>query len=167
MLEKYKSLLFQNLGGIIIALDNEGCVTYANQEALDLLGYTVEEMIGCNWFDLISGEGKNSQLHELYQSIISGKTELFSRESTRDIVAKNGRVISVAWRNNLVRDENGDVVGIVSFGHDVTEEKLARMRLSLHHEIAQIIMMDRPFAEAAQMFLQAIGLQLGWALGEK
>lgn len=166
MLERYQRLLWNNLGGLIVALDQEGRVSYANQEALDLMGYKEAELIGQDWIDLTAAPESRRMLRETFWANMAGGHDASFWESSREIITKNGRILNIAWRSNAVRDDEGNLIGTVSCGQNVTGEILARTRLVLHNKIAQIIELDKPFEEAARLFLEAIIRQLGWAMGE-
>ena len=166
MLEQYQRLLWNNLGGIIVALDREARVSYANQEALDVLGYKAEELLDHDWIELTGKPECRQSAREMFIANMVGRMDDSFWKSLREVIAKDGRILQIAWRNNLLRGDDGSILGIVSCGQDVTAEKSAQVRLYLHNKMAQIIELDKPFDEAAPLFLEAIARQLGWVMGE-
>lgn len=166
MLKTYQRLLWNSLGGIIVALDCQARISYANQEALDTFGYDAAEFIGQDWFSLMASPKDRRMQYEHFQANLTGRANDSFWETSREIAAKDGRILQIAWRSNLVRDDAGNIIGTISCGQNVTEEKLARTRLYLHNTIAQIVEMDHLFETAAGLFLAAIVRQLDWAMGE-
>lgn len=166
MLEQYRRLLWNNLGGVIVALDLAARVTYANQEALDMLGYTEQELLGRNWLEITALPEQRQQAQELFQRMVSGQMADPFLASSREIRTKSGRNVHMAWRSNPVVDDAGRIIGTVSCGQNMTEEKQARNRLDLHNKIAQIMELDRSFADSAGLFLAALAQQSGWVAAE-
>ena len=113
--------------------DLEGRVTYANPAALDLLGYTTDEVIGQRSHELFHHTRANGAPYpaaecQAGKSLTDGATrritdELFWR--------KDGRSIAVDYTSTPIR-EGGRVVGAVTVFDDVTHQR--QMKEQLRHQ---------------------------------
>ncbi|MCX6156266.1 MAG: PAS domain S-box protein [Candidatus Kapabacteria bacterium] len=39
------------------------------------------------------------------------------------VIHKNGNELIIAWHNNILKDENGEIIGSLSSGEDITDRK--------------------------------------------
>jgi PAS domain S-box-containing protein len=117
--KEYSENLIKVANMIIISLDMSGCVTMMNQTAETITGYTLAELKGKSWFEIVTPQDISQQVCEEFERI---KQQSGSGTFENPIVNKNGDKRIIAWHNNPII-ENGDVVGMVSFGSDITEKK--------------------------------------------
>src|SRR6476646_10932277 len=122
--------VFETLELIVIALDLEANITYANPFTERLSGWTNEELQGKNWFDQFrSGRG----------SFISRvREEEFPSHDQSTIIVRSGDRHQVDWYNVPLRDGTGAVTGILGIGRDMTAERTDQRSL----EVAERRMMD-------------------------
>lgn len=114
--KKYRSLFDQTHDSIFL-ISLEGRIMTANQRGQELLGYSLKELERMN-VDQISIELEESQ--GVMQRLQAGeKIPLFERQFRR----KDGRIIHVEIRADLVRDDQGKPLYIQSLTRDVTERK--------------------------------------------
>ena len=103
-------------------LDLEGKIVRINKTEADMMGYTIEEMVGKPIFDFISPdqleEAKNRYKERLHKDYHSTGFE-------RKYTAKSGEKIFVSIKDKLVIDEKGQVTGLRSTLQDITENKKA------------------------------------------
>ena len=132
--------LVQNVNSIILVLTPDGIILFANRFACDFFGYTLSELVGSSVFDTIvptydeTGKKLATQL--------SG--ELRNPEQIESNVNENvlcdGTRVWIAWRNQAIRDEKGNLVEILTVGNDITdrkkaEEAIRRSEGTLHRTI--------------------------------
>ncbi len=111
-------------GVAFVALDREGRVTLLNRRGEDLLGYSAEEIIGQDWFDLCLPERLRADVRSVFRRLIAGEIDLFEYYEN-PVLTKSGDERIVAWHNTVVRDNTGCVIGTVSSGEDITERRQA------------------------------------------
>ena len=117
--------LIQTANVMIIGLDTEGNVTLFNPTAERLTGYTRAEIEGKNWFELLVPRDTYPRVHQEFSQLLTGGLPKSFRNPIR---TKSGEERFIAWSNNeLVRD--GTIIGTVSFGIDITDERQAQRRL--------------------------------------
>ncbi len=120
---KYKDLV-DNANSIILRWDIEGRILFLNPFGLSFFGYSEEEVIGRHVVGTIVPETDSYTSRDLSAMI----SELLShpdrfRNNENENMKKNGRRVWVSWTNNLVENERGEPVEILSIGNDITERK--------------------------------------------
>ena len=110
-------------GTIMVTLDRTGAITMINRYGLELLEYAEEQLIGKNWFEVVLPQPEGMEkVYPGYQQIISGNLENVS-SFENDILTATGRRRTIAWRNNYLLNNKGNIVGTLSSGMDITERK--------------------------------------------
>ncbi|MEQ9553035.1 MAG: PAS domain S-box protein [Coleofasciculus sp. G3-WIS-01] len=155
----------------IMVLDLEGKITYWNQGAQRLYGWSNQEAVGQNAHQL---------LHTIFPQPLSEiKAKLWHQEywpgelmqRTRD-----GTKITVASRWTLQREHQGDPFGILEVNHDITEYKQSekalrqseqRFRLAVNHSPDMFVIYDdqRRFIFVNTTTLERTGKSLAEYLG--
>ncbi len=102
---------------IAVQLDREGTIIFANDYLAQLSGWTREEIIGRNWFDLFIPGGVRNAMRRLHQESTSGE---LVQEYASEIVTRQGDFRLISWTNSRMLDASGHFVGITSLGMDIT-----------------------------------------------
>jgi PAS domain S-box-containing protein len=118
---------------MIIGLDRDGRVDLINQRGCELLGYTAEEIRGRNWFQTVVPVKARDAVLQVFRQIMTGELPALSHYEN-EILTKNGDVRHVVWNNTIERDVEGEIVGTLSSGQDITELKRAEEERKRHHE---------------------------------
>ena len=138
--ERYRRIVETALEGIW-AIDAQGNTTYANPRMAEMLGYTVEELIGRNAFDLAhKDEGDPAQ-----QEWDQRRQGVASRPEFR-FVRKDGSVLWAQCSAAPLLDEDGRFLGAFTMVVDITSRKQAEAE---REEILQRERRARAEAEAA------------------
>ncbi len=112
------------IGSIILNLNQEGEITLLNKKGHEVLGYQDGELIGKNWFKTCLPKAIGVELKTYFDELIVGKVE--GQETNENkVIRKDGQKSIIKWYNTLVKDEHGKIIGILSSGEDVTEQKKA------------------------------------------
>ena len=122
-------------GTILLVLRTDQTVELLNRHGRELLGYGEGEVRGRNWYDLVVPEDDRSARRANFARVMRGDEEPFTYHQG-DVVTRAGERRTIAWRNTLLRDEDGEVVGIISSGEDITE------RLRAEEEISRLAYFD-------------------------
>jgi diguanylate cyclase (GGDEF)-like protein/PAS domain S-box-containing protein len=132
--------ILQTVETIIVALDPQGRVTLINRKGCELLGYAEEELIGRDWFEHCLPNGEVARKNrEMFCMVLS--EDLAGMEYQENPVrTRTGEERLIAWHNSVIRDAQGDVVGGLSAGEDVTERRRGEAALreseALFHTMA-------------------------------
>jgi PAS domain S-box-containing protein len=124
----YRNLL-QTANSVIIRYDPQGRIHYINDYGVKLLGYEEHEILGRTLFETIipeaelSGRDVRPMVHGLLrnpQSYPQGEGENLCRD---------GRRVWMAWSNQAIFNDQGEVVEILSVGNDTTQRRQAEEAL--------------------------------------
>ena len=119
-------------GVILVALGADGTVTLINRKGSEVLGYDQEYIVGKNWFDTFLKSGDDVKV--VFNDLMAGNIEPAEyHENT--VLTKSGEERVVAWHNTCLKDENGNIIGTLSSGEDITERRLAEETLRDAYEI--------------------------------
>jgi PAS domain S-box-containing protein len=128
-LEKDKVQSYLDIAGcIIVAFNKDGTVKLANKKCCQLLGYTEDELIGQNWVDIAVPEEEKERVSWVFESISYGNLKL-AKVNENGVLTKNKEKRIIHWNNSYLKDFEGNITGILSSGSDVTEERLATLKL--------------------------------------
>jgi diguanylate cyclase (GGDEF)-like protein/PAS domain S-box-containing protein len=126
--EQQMSLISSNIADGIYVIDKLGRITFANQRASELLGYTNEEFLGAVAHDLFHRH-QSEQGIPLKECPIFMVIQTFQRYNGEELFAhKDGRLMTVMVASQPML--KGDkVIGSVTVFHDISEQKLMEERL--------------------------------------
>lgn len=126
---------------LMVALDTTGRITMINRFGLKLLGHVEEELLGRNWFEycLPAPDGM-ARVYPVFQRIIAGDHELMEYFEN-PVRCSDGTTRLIAWHTSLLRDDAGQIVGVLSSGEDITA--LRRDEEELRHRNAELERFNR------------------------
>jgi len=101
----------------------DGTIVTANDNFLNLLGYTLDEIRGRHHEMFVDAETRGSEAYRRFWAAL-GAGDFMSGEFRR--IAKDGHDVFIQATYNPVRDRNGVPRGIVKFAVDVTAAVLER-----------------------------------------
>ena len=105
----------------LLALDVNGRVTLINRRGCDLLGWTERELLGRDFLETCLPARSRVVLRKKFETVILG--DLSPVEA--HVLTKSGEERLVEWRNTLLKDDAGQVIGTFSSGTDITERNQA------------------------------------------
>jgi PAS domain S-box-containing protein len=119
---RYRELV-EHANSIILEMDPDGRITFFNRFAESFFGYSRQEIIGQNMVGTIVPQ----ELGDVIRNIGRSPQKYSVNENVN--VTRDGRRVYVAWTNWPVTDAQGNVLGIVCVGNDVTQRKEAELEL--------------------------------------
>ncbi len=125
-MEKNKLKKYLDISDIIfLVLNPNGEIISINKKGYEFLGYNEDEVIGVDWFDdhLIGDE-----LKEHFLNVMERKNELVENHENV-ILTKHGEEKLIAWHNTVLKDEEGNIEGVLSAGLDITKHVLLKGEL--------------------------------------
>ncbi|PID28291.1 MAG: hypothetical protein CSB55_05690 [Candidatus Cloacimonadota bacterium] len=106
-------------GSFIISLNREQIITYINKSGANILGYEVNEIIGKDYFNLCVSENEREKIRERFIKLFE-KPFLKPNNFESNVVTSSGKKRTINWTNTALRDEEGNIIEIVSSGNDIT-----------------------------------------------
>ncbi|MBW4493533.1 MAG: PAS domain S-box protein [Oscillatoria princeps RMCB-10] len=111
----------------VVGLDCKGAIEYANPFFLEVVGYAKEEVIGSDWLQTFVPPEHRDPKEET--DFLEFLRNAFSTPTHETLITKDGLTRTVAWKNTPQQNLQGDVIGIMSIGEDITERRaLERMK---------------------------------------
>jgi PAS domain S-box-containing protein len=118
--------LINNAPVVILLLDLEGHIQYINPFLEQLTGYRLDEVKDRAWFTTFLPERDRDRMLALFKTAIHGVP---TRGNVNPIVTRAGEQREIEWYDQVMRDENGAINGVLAIGLDVTERCLVEKRL--------------------------------------
>lgn len=116
---RWRSLL-ENVRLAVVGLDRAGKIEYVNPCFLELVGYTKADVKGQDWFEMFLPPHQRHQLKENFLKLLDLEQDFYTH-NWNTILTQSGEERVVAWNNTLLHNLQGDVVGMMSIGEDITE----------------------------------------------
>lgn len=120
--ERLHDLIF-SLGDWVWEIDNEGVFTYSSKQVHQLLGVTVEEVIGKTPFSLMAKEDAK-KMKDVFTKTVENKLPI------KDVISwhihKNGRKVCLLTNGVPILDEKGNLKGYRGVDKDITESVIAQ-----------------------------------------
>ena len=122
---RFRADLLGAVGQAVIATDLEGRITYWNRSAQDLYGFSAEETMGRFVVDVIPSEAYRELAEQIMLQLRAGR----SWSGEFEVRRKDGTTFPAMVTDTPVRDEQGNLVGIIGISTDITERKLAEQEI--------------------------------------
>jgi PAS domain S-box-containing protein len=118
-INEYHSPLIEAIQQAVVITDLNGIITLWNEYAEKLYGWTTQEVLGKNIFDLNPPILTVKDAKKIVTKLTKG--ESFSGEF--NIQNKTGEYIYIYVTDSAIKDEKGNFIGIVCIANDITERK--------------------------------------------
>ena len=128
-LSQFRKSIIDSASIWISVLDRKGLVTVWNQAAEQISGYRSEEVLknGLVWEWLYPNPDYRNRIRRIIQSIIDEGGEIEDFETR--IRTKSGEVKTIAWNSRRFLNSKDQVMGAITIGRDITEQKRALQAL--------------------------------------
>ncbi|MBT8340898.1 MAG: PAS domain S-box protein [Desulfatitalea sp.] len=121
--EKYRNLIESLQEGIWV-IDKDSVTTFVNQPMADILGYTIEEMVGKHLFSFVDDKSEDKAKQKLAR-----RQNGIAEQHEFEFIKKDGAHVNVLMETQPIKDENGNYNGAIAGVVDITKQKLAEKRL--------------------------------------
>ncbi len=127
--EQLNRTVVQNTTAIILRVDPQARITFANRRALEFFGYSEEELLGRPVVGTIvpARETSGRDLSEMVNQIATNPDRFHS--NTNENLRKDGGRVWLEWTNSGIYDGQGRLQEFLSVGIDVTERRRAEEAL--------------------------------------
>ncbi len=127
-------------GVIIVALDKNQKITLINKKGCEVLECGEDNIIGQNWFDIFVPTPVRAEIENEFAKLIAGQVNHIGYFEN-PIRTRSGRQRLMAWQNTIVKDVDGNIIGTLSSGEDITERRQAEetiRRLAFHDALTEL-----------------------------
>jgi PAS domain S-box-containing protein len=123
--------LIETAQTIVLILDPQGRIVRFNPYMEEISGYRMEEVRGKDWFTTFLPKRDQGRIQELFLRAVS---DIQTRGNVNPIVTKNGLEREIAWYDKTLKDTDGNVIGVLAVGQDITERVRAEETLRHRNE---------------------------------
>ena len=120
---RYQDVL-DSANSIVLRVDTHGTIRFINTSGATFFGFTPRELIGKNLIGTILPKKSLSgrDLERMIGDVMQNPEEF--EVNVNENMKRDGERVWVAWSNRAIRDEQGNIVEMVSIGHDITDRKI-------------------------------------------
>jgi PAS domain S-box-containing protein len=130
--QRYRELV-ENANSTILHWTRDGRITFFNTFAQHLFGWRAAEAIGQPVSILLPAQDSSgADLTGLVEDIASHPERYLN--NINENICRDGRRVWMNWANRALRDDGGQVIGILAVGNDITRQKQAEEALRLRNE---------------------------------
>lgn len=121
-------------GVMIMVFAADETISLANQMGCSVLGYSGPEgLLGKNWIDIFIPEERRAEVRSAFHSFLVGSSPGVERFEN-PVLTCQGDARIISWRNQRLFDGDGNAIGILSSGEDITERRRAEDALRANEE---------------------------------
>ncbi|MBN2077339.1 MAG: PAS domain S-box protein [Spirochaetes bacterium] len=126
---KYRTLVEEN-PFLICTIRPDGDTLFVNRYVQEVTGYSVEEVVGADWWELFYPGKLRAQKDELFRAFETGDVRGYEMQ----LSCRDGGTRILQWNSFNRWDDDGLLVEINGVGMDVTERKRAEWALRQSEE---------------------------------
>lgn len=120
------NLLSESMMDAYVSVDMTGRILQFNEVYRTLLGYEEEELLSMTYNDLTPEKWHSIERKITEEQIITrGYSDIYEKEYRK----KDGTIVPIELRAQLVRDDQGNPISMWAIIHDITERKLSEESL--------------------------------------
>ncbi|MCP4544423.1 MAG: PAS domain S-box protein [Chloroflexi bacterium] len=139
--------LIETAQTIILVLDTEGRIVRFNPYMEEISGYRLEQVQGKDWFTTFLPQHDPERIRDLFLQAIG---DIQTRGKINSIITKDGHEREIEWYDKTLKDAEGNVIGILAIGQDVTEHVQAQ------EELERLLAQIREQAERVQQIIDSV-----------
>ncbi len=144
-LDRLHNAIIEDSNTWLILTDEEGNVLIWNNAAEEISGYDAEEVEGSDeiWELLYPEEEYRKNILEKSSEIVDGaEVNHFETEIER----KDGEKRIISWNSRALKENDGEVIGILGLGRDVTDQKEVKRDLKNERKKYETLFEENPEA---------------------
>ncbi len=120
-------------GVILVTLDQGGNITLLNRFACELLKTNQQDALGLNWFENFLPESGRHIAESAFSRLMDSRYYP-NQQVEKPVVTRGGEERLILWYNRVLEDPNGQRIGVLSSGTDITEQRLSEQTLQMEKQ---------------------------------
>jgi PAS domain S-box-containing protein len=122
--ERWLAATLKSIGDAVVATDPRGAIVFINRQAQALIGCPAQEVLGQDLDGVLRlyQEGTRTPIDHPVASVLRAGAEIVAGDNMF-LVARDGAEIPVDLSASPLRDESGQMAGVVVVFRDITERK--------------------------------------------
>ena len=115
----------------MVVIDAKGRITAINRKGCQVIGCREDELLGQLWSRTApEPPGEKEKADSDFARIVADEAKA-AQYHERPLVTSSGELRQIAWHDAVLRDERGEISGVLKCGQDITERKEADEQLRL------------------------------------
>jgi diguanylate cyclase (GGDEF)-like protein/PAS domain S-box-containing protein len=162
--------MLANVQMVSLMLDRDARITYCNDYMLRLTGWTSEEVIGRNWFEIFI-PAEFEDVKKTFSALLANRPSAWHFEN--EILTRAGARRLIRWNNTVLRSASGEISGTASIGEDVTDSRVAETKIrrlnrvyavlsDINTLIVRVHNRDELFREACRIAVEHGQFRMAW-----
>ena len=136
--KEFSQKLLETANTILVVLDPNANITLFNKFAETITGYKKNEVLHKNWLDIFIPQKIKTEIPIIFSSILENQKQYSTNENA--ILCKDGSEKNILWQNTVLRNSDNNILGILSIGTDLTEQKATQQKLTQsEHQLQTLI----------------------------
>ncbi|MCA9705499.1 MAG: PAS domain S-box protein [Myxococcales bacterium] len=124
---RFAEALSEATRGIVVVMDDQGRITHANEFLAELAGVaSPDALLGRDWFQTFIPPRDHERIRSVFQQALAGEPVYRNRNPVIDAA---GREHDIEWSARRLFDGDGQVLGLLSVGIDVSETRSVERQL--------------------------------------
>ncbi len=151
-LENQKKLaqMYLNVVGVMVIIINfTGKIELINRKGCEILEANEDEILGLNWFDNFLPDKYKIKVNNYFNKL-KNLEESVDYNFENPIKTKKNNIKLISWYNTYLEDSEGNFIGILASGLDITEKRKAEDELTTYKYHLESLIEER-----TQKLLQA------------
>ena len=124
--QRFRQVL-EHVDLLAVSLDKNGSVIFSNKALSKLTGWSRDETQRKNWFDDFVPEDHQEKSRNIMHDISTGK--ILETHEDAQLKTRAGEIRRIDWNHTLMKDADGNVIGMTCIGENVTEIREQEKRL--------------------------------------
>jgi PAS domain S-box-containing protein len=116
--KEYIEHILSTAPALIVRIAPDGTALSVNQAAVSILGYSIAEIIGKNWWQMFYPGEERAQVDRLFREFKAGNVTNY----TMTMTARNGDKRVIGWNSANRRASDGRLLDVIKIGVDMTEQ---------------------------------------------
>ena len=116
----FNSAVLNTIGAIVVVLDTNGRIVEFNRACTETIGYSLDEIKGRYFWELFLTPPDRATARAFFDNLQTGQ---FPAEQTSIWRTRQGKHHLIAFKNTVLRNEQGLIEYIISAGLDITEQQ--------------------------------------------
>jgi len=130
---RFQAQLLNAIGQAVIGTDVQGNITFLNQAAEKLYGYSAREAIGRSAIEITVPKMSEEQAHQIMAQLANNQP--WSGEFL--VCRRDGTAFYAQVHNAPITDHSGKLIGIIGVSSDITERKRSETQLRRMSELLE------------------------------
>ena len=153
----FNKSIVETASSIVLLVDHGGRIRYFNRFTTEVSGFSLAETQGKDWCDIFVPASERQRVRQIFSYFTAGTME---RDHVFPIVTSQGEELQFSWSSQVMRDEHGQIIGMLHIGQDVSALVEAQQKLIQSERLAAIGHTITALSHEARSELWALQLAL-------